>query len=264
MDDQTFHKYAALIYAHSGINLGESKKELVRARLAKRMHALGIADYQDYYEYVVRDPKKEELFSLVDVISTNVTSFFREKDHFDFITSTTREWFRAGQRTFRFWSAGCSTGEEPFSLAITILEALGGERFLDAKILATDISRQVLNKARKGIYEKRKLANLPVQESKYFQPAGEDRVEVREFVRKMVVFNYLNLQGAEYPFRGPLDAIFCRNVMIYFDDQGRRKIIDRFHRLLKTSGYLMVGHSESLLGMAAGFRYVQPSIYQKV
>ncbi|MCL6583826.1 MAG: protein-glutamate O-methyltransferase [bacterium] len=264
MDERTFRQYASLIYAHSGINLGESKKELLRARLSKRMHEVGISNYQEYYEYIVRDPKKEELASLLDVISTNVTGFFREKDHFDFLASVLKEWWQAGQRKFRFWSAGCSSGEEPFSLAITILETLGGERFLDAKILATDISKQVLSKARRGIYEKRNLAGLPVQESKYFQPAGEGLVEVQEFVRKMVVFNYLNLQGPEYPFRGPLDAIFCRNVMIYFDEQGRRKIIDRFHRLLKDSGYLLVGHSESLLGLASGFRYVQPSIYQKV
>ena len=127
MNDRTYQKYATLIYAQSGINLGETKKELVRARVAKRMHTLGFSDYQDYYEYVVHDPdpKKEELFYLLDAISTHVTSFFREKDHFDFIASTVKEWFKAGQRTFRFWSAGCSSGEEPYSLAITILDALG-------------------------------------------------------------------------------------------------------------------------------------------
>lgn len=288
MDDRTYQKYATLIYAQSGIDLGENKKELVRARVAKRMYTLGLSDYQDYYEYVVRDPKKDELFYLLDAISTHVTSFFREKDHFDFIASAVKEWLKAGQRTFRFWSAGCSSGEEPYSLAITVLEALEGEKFSDVKILATDISRQILSKARQGIYEKQKLINIPpAQGGKYFHPvegwspadngshAGNERpsgnesrvgngfVEVRDFVRNMVTFNYLNLQGEEYPFRGPLDAIFCRNVMIYFDDQGRRRVVDRFRRLLKVEGYLLVGHSESLLGMVDGFRYVQPSIYQK-
>ncbi|MEW5800570.1 MAG: CheR family methyltransferase [bacterium] len=264
MDDRTYTKYATLIYAQSGIHLGETKKELVQARVAKRMNALGISDYQDYYEYVVRDQKKGELSFLLDAISTHVTSFFREGDHFDFISSIIKKWVEAGQRKFRFWSAGCSSGEEPYSLAITLLEALEGERFLDIKILATDISRQVLSTARQGIYDKQKLVDFPAQESKYFRPAGKDRVEVQDLIRKMVVFNHLNLQGEQYPFRGPLDAIFCRNVMIYFDDQGRRKVIDRFWNLLRTEGYLLVGHSESLLGMTAGLRYVRPSIYQKV
>jgi len=290
MDDRIYQKYATLIYAQSGINLGETKKELVRARVAKRMHTLGLSDYQDYYEYVVHDPdpKKEELSHLLDAISTHVTSFFREKGHFDFMASTVKECFKAGQRTFRFWSAGCSSGEEPYSLAITILDALGQplsltsgdrgrgegackeEKFLDVKILATDISRQILSKARQGIYEKQKLIAIPGQEGKYFRPlgggstSGNGLMEVQDFVRKMVVFNYLNLQGEEYPFRGPMDAIFCRNVMIYFDDQGRRRVIDRFRRLLRVEGYLLIGHSESLLGMADGFRYVQPSVYQKM
>ena len=286
MDDRTYQKYVTLIYAQSGINLGENKKELVRARVAKRMHALGLSDYQDYYEYVVHAPQKDELSSLLDAISTHVTSFFRERDHFDFIASVVKAWLRAGQRTFRFWSAGCSSGEEPYSLAITVLEALEGEKFPDVKILATDISRQILSKARQGIYEKQKLSTIsPAQEGKYFRPvaavgrsssgngnlagngnpfSGNSLVEVQDFVRNMITFNYLNLQGEEYPFRGPLDAIFCRNVMIYFDDQGRRRVVDRFRRLLKTNGYLLVGHSESLLGMADGFRYVRPSIYQKI
>lgn len=277
MDDRTYQKYATLIYAQSGINLGDNKKELVRARVAKRMHTLRLSNYQDYYEYVVRDPKKDELSYLLDAISTHVTSFFREKDHFDFIASAVKEWLKAGQRTFRFWSAGCSSGEEPYSLAITILETLEGERFPDVKILATDISRQILNKARQGIYEKQKLINIPpAHGGKYFRPleggspagdgspAGTGLVKVQDFVRNMVTFNYLNLQGEEYPFRGPLDAIFCRNVMIYFDDQGRRRVIDRFRRLLKAEAYLLIGHSESLLGMAEGFRYIQPSVYQKM
>ncbi len=263
MDDRTYQKYATLIYAQSGINLGGGKKELVQARVAKRMHALGIFDYLDYYEYVVRDHKKGELSFLLDAISTHVTSFFREGDHFDFLASTVKEWLNAGQRSFRFWSAGCSSGEEPYSLAITVLEALEGESCVDVKILATDISKQIISKAKQGIYEKQKLINIQPQRGKYFRPIGDGLIEVNDLVRKMVVFNYLNLQGEEYPFRGPMDAIFCRNVMIYFDEQGRRRVIDRFHRLLKANGYLLVGHSESLIGMADGFRYVRPSIYQK-
>jgi chemotaxis protein methyltransferase CheR len=124
MDDRTFREFASLIYAHSGIFLGRTKKELVRARVAKRMRKLGLSDYRDYYLYVIKDLSKRELAFLLDVISTNVTSFFREMDHFDFISSVIKSWYAKGQRRFRLWSAGCSTGEEPFSLAITIFEAL--------------------------------------------------------------------------------------------------------------------------------------------
>jgi chemotaxis protein methyltransferase CheR len=262
MDDGTFRCYASLIYTHSGIALGESKRELVKARVAKRMRALGIADYQDYYQYVIQDPAGEELALLLDVISTNVTSFFREGDHFDFISSAIKAWYARGQRKFRLWSAGCSTGEEPFSLAMTFLESLPGEK-ADIKILATDISRQALEIARTGIYEKKKLDQYPMQRDRYFKSIGQSQVTVNNLLKHMVIFNYLNLQGKEYPFQGPFDAIFCRNVMIYFDDKGRSDIVNRFHKLLRPDGYLLVGHAESLVGMIKGFQYVRPSIYQK-
>lgn len=263
MDDHTFQQYAALIYAHSGINLGDNKKELLQARVAKRMRSLKIPDYREYYNYVLKDNSGEELAALLDAISTNVTSFFREKDHFDFLSTTVKDWHTEGQRRFRFWSAACSTGEEPFSLAMTILETMPGEKYIDTKILATDISRPALQVAKEGIYERKKMEHFPVPGSKYFESIGQDRFMARNFLRNMVVFNYLNLQGEDYPFRGPMDAIFCRNVMIYFDEKGRSNIINRFYNLLRKGGYLFVGHSESLLGMTNGFQYIRPSIYQK-
>lgn len=262
MDDKTFAQYSSLIYAQSGITLGETKKELVRARLAKRMRILGISDYRDYYQYVIHDQTGQEMTLLLDVISTHVTSFFREKDHFQFLASVMKDWYAKGQRRFRFWSAGCSTGEEPVSLAITLLDSLPADRSLDLKILATDISRPALEIARKGRYEKAKVAHLSAQEAKYFRSIDQGYVEISDQLKKVLIFNYLNLQ-AEYPFQGPMDAIFCRNVMIYFDEKGRSEIIQRFYRVLRARGYLMVGHSESLLGMANGLQYVRPSIYQK-
>jgi len=262
MDEGTFHCYASLIYTHSGIALGLSKRELVKARVAKRMRALGIDDYQDYYHYVIQDPEGKELALLLDVISTNVTSFFREGDHFDFISSAIKAWYVQGQRKFRFWSAGCSTGEEPFSLAMRVLESLPGGK-ADIKILATDISRQALETARTGVYEKKKLDQFPVQRDRYFKSTGKSQVMVNDPLKNMVIFNYLNLQGKEYPFQGPFDAIFCRNVMIYFDDKGRSDIINRFYRLLGPDRYLLVGHAESLIGTVKGFQYIRPSIYQK-
>ncbi len=262
MDDQTFQKYVALVYEHSGIVLGETKKELVQARGARRMRFLGVSDYRLYYQYITQDATGQELTYLLDAISTHVTSFFREKESFDFISITVKKWYQQDQRRFRLWSAGCSTGEEPFSLAMTLLESFREEKFPDVKILATDISRQALETAQKGVYEKKKLTPF-LKEEKYFTPFGQNNLRASDELKKIIVFKCMNLKDKKYPFLGPLDAVFCRNVMIYFDERGRSEIIGRLLRLLKPGGYLFVGHSESLLGMNNGFKYVRPSIYQR-
>jgi len=265
IDEQTFQEFADLIYAKAGIYLGPHKRALVTSRLAKRMRKLGIQDFRSYYEHIRQDETQNELVELLDAISTNVTQFYREPRHFEILEELAREWERKGQQRFRIWCAAASSGEEPYTIAISLREALQDAR--DTKILATDISTQVLERARKGIYEKKRLQKVPQQVfGRYFrkvQGCQEESYQVEDSIRSMIQFKRLNLATPPFPMRGPLDAIFCRNVMIYFDNTVRKHLLDEMYRLLKPGGYLMVGHAESLSGMLSHFRSVEPSVYVK-
>lgn len=265
LDDATFDRFAALIYEEAGIHLGKHKHSLVSARLGKRMRKLGIARYEDYFDYVRDDASQTELVQLIDAISTNVTHFFREADHFEVLAGLLREWQRAGQSRFRIWCAAASTGEEPYTLAITLLEALEGR--VDARILATDISTRALGVAYGGEYEAKKVDVIPRElVTRYFNPTmvdGTRGYKVKNQARELVRYARLNLATPPFPMKGPMDAVFCRNVMIYFDNRVRQRLVDEIHRLLKPGGYLMVGHSESLTGLQSRFRAVRPSVYVK-
>ena len=235
------------------------------ARIGKRMRALGIADQREYLQFVMNDTSGEEIVHLIDAISTNVTSFFREAPHFDFLSEVMARWYNEGQRRFRLWSAASSTGEEPYSLAITLSETL--DSGTDVRLLATDISTRVLEKCVQGIYSGDRVETIPKPLlDKYFTPFREGteiRYSVKAPLRKMVVFKRLNLSTPPYPMKGPLDVVFCRNVMIYFDNETRGRLLAEIHRLLKPGGYLMVGHAESLTGMMSNLKGVRPSIYVK-
>lgn len=266
MDARTFNKFREIIYEKSGITLGPGKEALVSARVGKRMRTLKMNDHKEYLNRVIQDSTGEEIVQLLDVISTNVTSFFREDAHFHFITEQLHKWLANGQRRFRFWSAASSTGEEPYSLAITLSEAFSGYT-VDVKILATDISTRVLQKCREGCYGADKVK--PVQKGlreRYFTRAqGEDGplYTVKPILREMVVFQRLNLSTPPFPMKGPFDMVLCRNVMIYFDDTVRKNLLAEIHRLLKPGGNLIVGHAESLTGMLSKFHSVRPSVYVK-
>ncbi len=265
LEQQTFKHFAELIYKEAGIHLAEHKQALVSARLSKRMRALKINDFDEYYNYVRNDRSQGELSQLLDAISTNVTFFYREADHFDVLSTRVQEWAQAGQTRFRLWCAAASTGEEPYTIALTLAEALDDLR--DVKILATDISTSVLNAAGIGEYEAKKLEKIsrPLRQ-KYFLPVqgkGAKAYRIKKPVRDMITFKWLNLSTPPFPMRGPLDVIFCRNVMIYFDNAVRQRLLDEMHRLLKPGGYLMVGHAESLSGLLSGFKSIRPSVYIK-
>ena len=267
MDESTFNKFREIVYQRSGISLGNGKVALVSARVSKRMRALGINDFRKYLKFVTQDKSGEEIVHLLDVISTNVTSFFRESNHFDFLKTAVSEWLAQGQRRFRFWSAACSTGEEPYTMAMTLSETVTGNS-VDMKILATDISTRVLDTCRKGAYEGEKLKGIPlIFRERYFKQCrnnnGETLYMVNGALKNLIVFKRLNLSAHPFPMRGPFDVIFCRNVMIYFDNALRSSLLGEMHRLLKPNGYLMVGHSESLTGIASNFRVLKPSIYVK-
>jgi len=268
MDAATFEAFRKIVYDKSGISLSENKQALVRTRIAKRMRELDIDDYRAYLKHLTDDKSKGELVQMLDVISTNVTSFFREPDHFEVIGRVINEWMDAGQRRFRFWSAACSSGEEPYSLAMTLLDTVDGRRNVDMKILATDISTRVLDKCRKAVYPEEKLKTVPrALKQRYFEAHrnGGDSLlyTVKGAAKDLVMFKRLNLSTPPFPMRGPLDIVLCRNVMIYFDNTVRKRLLAEIHRLLKPGGYLMVGHSESLTGLADYLKPVKPSVYIK-
>lgn len=266
MDRRIFNKLRSIIYEKSGIALHEGKEALVCARLRKRMRVLGIQDYREYFDRVSNDEDGAETIGLIDAISTNVTSFFREPVHFDFLGNAMTEWLKAGKTRFRFWSAACASGEEPYSVAMTLLEAVK-DQCVDMRILATDISTQALEKGLRGTYDEQKLSPVPPHmRVKYFERLkGANGVSytVGDALAKPILFRRLNLSAIPFPMSGPMDAIFCRNVLIYFDQKTRKNLLDEAYRLLKTGGYLFVGHAESLTGMISNFKPVRPSIYVK-
>jgi chemotaxis protein methyltransferase CheR len=265
METSTFRRFCAIAYEKAGITLGDSKEALVEARVGKRMRALGIANEKEYLVLLEKDPSGEEIVQFLDVISTNHTSFFREPDHFEFMRSVLADWRREGMRKLRVWSAASSTGEEPYTIAFTIADALESvdNAGVDWRILATDISTKVLAKAEAGIFADAKLTGLARGELNRFFERGPEKNEhtVRPAMRTKIAFRRLNLITPPYPMRGPFDIIFCRNVMIYFDQAVRQKVISGMERLLRPGGYLLIGHAEALSGVRTELRMIRPSIF---
>lgn len=266
--DAEFTQISDMVYKHCGINLHDGKKELVQARIARQMRTGGFRTAGQYIENVLADSSGEKFSDLIDALSTNLTSFFRENQHFQhlsekFLPKLIEKRNREGARVIRAWSAGCSSGEEPYTLAMVLSDALANQRF-DVKILATDISRRVLSTARQGVYDEERLATAPAGvKQKYFMPGPHPgTVKVIPALQQMIRFNYLNLQES-WPFSGPFDFIFCRNVMIYFDKPTQQRLVNRYHDCLAPGGLLFTGHSESLTGVKHPFKYVQPTIYSR-
>ncbi len=266
MDPKIFNRFRELVYAKSGITLGPHKAPLVSARVARRMRALSISSHDDYLDLILQDDSGEELIHFLDAISTNVTSFYREPDHFEFLAEALQRWQKEGQTRFRIWCAAASTGEEPYTLAMTAMETLG-PTLRDFRILATDISTRVLQKCLDGTYLQSKVQGIPpALLSRYFSRYNDDAeicYSANNDLRKIITFKRLNLATPPYPMKGPMDVIFCRNVMIYFDEGLRKSLAQEAKRLLKPGGYFIVGHSESLVGSAREFRVIRPSVYQK-
>lgn len=267
MKQALFARFCALAYEKAGIALKEGKEALVEARVGQRQRALGLEPVEAYLEYLENDESGEELVLFLDAISTNFTSFFREAEHFDLLRDLVREKVAGGQSRFRIWSAASSSGEEPYSIAISVLDAVGG-RPVELKILATDISTRMLTQARNGVYEIERLEPLSAGErGRYLVPVpGEDParvLQVRPEVRKLVTFARLNLARPPFPMSGPFDVIFCRNVMIYFDRRVRQGLINEAERLLRPGGVLMISHTETLTGIESGLKTISASIYSR-
>ena len=257
-----FQRISDLLYAASRITLQDGKEELVKSRLLKRMRALGIGSFGEYLARVESDPA--EKYQMVDLLTTNKTSFFREDAHFDFLKTRVLPGITGGR--LRIWSAGCSSGEEPCTIAMVLREHYASGPQPDARILATDLSKRVLARAEAGIYDEEVLRDVPPQlTQKYFdcvETRKPRRYSARPALRSLITFAPLNLME-DWPMKGPFDVIFCRNVMIYFDKPTQERLVNRFYGLLKPGGYLFSGHSESLAGMNHNFRYVQPAVHLK-
>ena len=265
-----FEYLRAFVLEHCGIALGEHKHQLVQGRLLRRLRALRLSDFASYCDLLRRDPYSE-LGELASAISTNVTAFFREVHHYDLLADELlprwlQEKRREGDR-LRIWSAGCSTGEEPYALAMVLAEALeqSGSK-VDARILATDLSPQALETARKGVYPLERLAGISAERRRRWMLRGEGEYDglacVHPRLRELVTIEPLNLLHP-WPMRGPFDAIFCRNVVIYFDQPTKQRLFGRYAALLPAGGYLFLGHSESLHGISDDFELIGRTVYRK-
>ncbi len=267
--DEEFLNFCKLIHRHAGIHLSSQKKELVQARLIKIVRSRGLKSFQDYYHQVVADKSGQELVQLLDAISTNQTGFWREPVHFLFLSQEILPRWQQQKRaglSWRFWSAGCSSGEEPYTLAMVLLEVLPAKDLKNVKICASDLNTQVLAQAQRGIYPEARVAPLPAEWRRRFFQKGigqwQGYVRVKPEVRALVHFSHLNLMEA-LDFHDEFDLIFCRNVMIYFDKQTQATVVEKFYRSLRPGGYLFLGHSESLCNLPHRFAYVKPTVYRK-
>ncbi|OQX65372.1 MAG: hypothetical protein B5M55_04095 [Desulfococcus sp. 4484_242] len=262
--ENEFRQISQIVYDICGIQLKDGKEALVKARLMKRIRALNMRSFREYIRFINSDAGKAEIGLLIDVMTTNKTAFFREADHFAYLRDTILP--KMDHRRMRFWTAACSSGEEAYSLAMVLHESIPGIQSKDILILATDISMSMLNKARSGVYGEDKIQGLPpAYLKKYFVPVqgeGIPAYRVADEVKALVRLAWLNLMDP-WPMKGPFSVIFCRNVMIYFDQPTQQRLIERFWDLLEPGGYLFVGHSEGLSAIKHRFRYVRPAVYKK-
>jgi chemotaxis protein methyltransferase CheR len=267
MRPTVFRALRDLAYQQAGISLGEEKLALVSARVGKRVRALSLGDEEDYLRYLQDDRSGGELVEFLDVISTNFTSFFREPPHFEWLKRHLTARLEAGQRQFRLWCAASSSGEEPYTLALVLSELFEG-RGVEWKLLSTDISTKVLGMAKAGRYTRLQLKAVPrAQLDRYFvrtgeQHRGEDVFEVGAELKRPLTFARLNLARPPYPMKGPFDAIFCRNVMIYFDAPVRQGLTREMERLARPGALVVVGHAETLSGLETRLELLSPSVYR--
>ncbi|WP_019939066.1 CheR family methyltransferase [Bordetella sp. FB-8] len=261
--DNDFARVRKMIYARAGISLGEHKREMVYSRLARRLRALSVQDFSSYLDTLEGENGSPEWEHFTNALTTNLTSFFREAHHFPILADLVRK----KQGSVSVWCCAASTGEEPYSIAITMAEALGGKTS-GCEVLATDIDTNCLNRARAGTYPFERVSKLPeAQLKKYFlrgKGGNDGQVKVRPALQDMVSFETLNLLADKWSIQGSFDAIFCRNVMIYFDKPTQAKILQRFAPLLKPGGLLFAGHSENFTYISKNFRLRGQTVYECV
>jgi chemotaxis protein methyltransferase CheR len=268
LSPKEFDDLRYLVKEHTGIALSESKLELVRRRFTPRLRALGLDAFADYVRYL-KAHVEEELADFASAITTNLTAFFREDHHFEFMAQTALPDLlerNADTRRLRIWCSAASTGQEPYSIAITLLNNIPNIESWDVKVLATDLDRQCLEKARAGVYSINDMDKVPAEVSNRWFLRGrgnnEKHVRVKDSVKQYIEFKPLNLIG-NWPMRGPFDIIFCRNVFIYFDKPQQQKIVEKFARLQYPGAYLLIGHSETLNTISNDYTLIGKTAYQR-
>jgi chemotaxis protein methyltransferase CheR len=268
--DGDFEAVRKLLYEHAGISLNDGKRDLVYGRLSRRLRELGYGEFASYLRYLDTPEGDAEMGHFVNALTTNLTAFFREPHHFEYLAKTVLpEAMRrhAGDRRIRLWSAGCSTGEEPYSIAIVVREVVQACRNWDLRILATDLDSNVVATAKRGRYAAERIAGLSKARAKsWFRHAGDPAgsgVQVDSALQELITFKQLNLMH-EWPMKGRFDLIFCRNVMIYFDKATQRKLFDRYAEALTDGGYLFIGHSESMHKLSDRFELIGQTMYRKI
>ena len=273
MSDETFARFSAFVQTELGIKMPAAKKTMLQSRLLKRLRAVGKQTYEEYYDYVFGSQgMTRELVNLIDVITTNKTDFFREPKHFDYLVQTAlpqliRICGTGIRRKVRVWSAGCSTGEEPYTLAMVLSEFAAACRGFQFSILATDISTRVLETAKIAIYEHEKAEPIPMLLRKQYLMQSKDKtkgtVRIVPELRSIVRFQRLNFMDDDFGMPKPVDIIFCRNVLIYFDRPTQEKVLNRLCRYLNPGGFMFMGHSETLNGLRVPIVQAAPTIYRR-
>ncbi|MEI0518217.1 protein-glutamate O-methyltransferase [Brachyspira murdochii] len=273
LSDSEFNELVKIIYDKTRIQMTNHKRALVTSRLSKRLRALHMDSFREYIDFV-KNAKDEELTNFVNAVTTNKTDFFRENKHFEYMkTNFLPEWeknFKEGKvKNLRIWSAACSTGEEPYTIQMTLHEYFGAnyDKY-DIKVLASDIDTNVLAHGRAGIYKEESVESIqPNILRKYFLRGTGDKdglYKVKDILKKNLFFRQLNFKDEDFDIHTQFDLIFCRNVIIYFDKEFQKELFNKFHRYLKEDGLVFIGHSETLFGVSDKFKYVSSNIYKKI
>ncbi|MBN2258962.1 MAG: chemotaxis protein CheR [Clostridiales bacterium] len=262
-----FLMFANFIRSNFGINLTEKKTTFIISRLGTTIEKHGFTNFLDYFKFITNDKSGEAIIEFLNKITTNHTYFYREEKHFEFFESDVLPYILEKEknvRDMRIWSAGCSSGEEPYTLLMLLNELMNSDKgYWDTKILATDLSNYVLLKGKSGIYPLDSLKYLPpVWAKKYFKPLDESNMVIDKKIKADVLFRRFNLMEP-FPFKSKFHLILCRNVMIYFNEETKNELINKFYDYLEPGGYLFIGHSETIDRSNSRFKYIRPAIYRK-
>lgn len=265
INDQDFRRFVDFIHKNYGIDLNK-KRHLIETRLNTTIKELGYSNFTDYIDFIIKGKSAKDIENMLNKVTTNYTYFMREQEHFSYFMKEILPnlMLKKKDRSLNIWSAGCSSGEEPYTISILLKEYLGvGASKWDTRVLATDISQRVLTAAQKGVYERQALKDVPeAWKKKYFKNLENDKVQVSQDIRNNVIFRPFNLMDP-IRFKKKFDVIFCRNVMIYFDQSTKHDLTERFFDATAPSGYLLIGHSETLDKNATSYHYIMPATYQR-
>lgn len=272
MTNDDFNRLSEFVFEQSGIKMPPVKKIMLQSRLQKRLRELNITSFKDYADYVFsKEGQKNEIIHMLDVVSTNKTDFFREPVHFDFLNTQVLPEFVGKNRlnyNMKIWSAGCSSGEEPYTIAITLNEFKKNNQRFDYSITGTDISSQILQKAATAVYKEERIVNIPLEIKKKYFLRSKDKeqktVRVVSELRNKTNYKRLNFMNEAYNLTDSFDVIFCRNVLIYFNRETQEQVINKLCLKLKQGGYLFIGHSESILGMNLPLEQIKPTIFRRI